>query len=112
MELIHLCKASSPTVSSAPQLDLTVQGLQSQPVIQDQSGPEYLLSSSSESSGEREKRESGPENGGGGGGQQGQGGLTLSVTANFHALQQKLLRELWLRNSRVMSTIINYNELK
>ena len=40
--------------------------------------------------------------------QQGQGGLSLSVTANFYALQQKLMRELWLRNSRVISTIINY----
>ena len=53
----------------------------------------------------REKRNSGEGQdyggAGGGGGQQGQGGLTLSVTANFYALQQKLMRELWLRNSRV-----------
>ena len=110
MELIHLGKANSPTVSSTAQLHLTVQGLQNQPDIQLQTGPEYLPLSRSDESGEREreKRNSGQDSDGGGGGQQGQqGGLTLSVTANFHALQQKLMRELWLRNSRVISTINN-----
>merc|ERR1719150_51889 len=83
-----------------------ISGLQNQP------RPDYSLSSSPEKSGERmrEKRNSGQEYGGGGAagggaggghqGQTGQGGLTLSVTANFYALQQKLMRELWRRNSR------------
>ena len=112
MELIHLGKANSPTVSSTAQLHLTVQGLQNQP------RPDYSLSSSPEKSGERmrEKRNSGQDYGGGGAaggaggghqGQTGQGGLTLSVTANFYALQQKLMRELWRRNSRVISSIDN-----
>ena len=97
--------------SDHPQLN--AQGLQNQP------RPDYSLSSSPEKSGERmrEKRNSGQEYGGGGAagggaggghqGQTGQGGLTLSVTANFYALQQKLMRELWRRNSRVISSIDN-----
>ena len=108
LELLHLGNEILPTLSH---LHLTVQGLQNQPDIPTKSRPEYLLSSSSERSEERlrEKRNNGAglDYGGAGGvgQQQGQGGLTLSVTANFYALQQKLMRELWLRNSRVISQL-------